>query len=58
MALALVSDKGALSFLYRRFMRAAPGGGLPDHTVKRKICIRGWCDLQETLCHFLHLCNV
>lgn len=27
-----------LSFLYRRFMRALPGVGLPDQTVKRYIC--------------------
>ena len=38
--LALDSDKGARSFLYRKFISAAPGGGLSDQTVKRKICMK------------------
>ena len=37
--LASEMDKGARSSLYLKFMSAAPGGGLPDQTVKRKICM-------------------
>lgn len=35
---AAAEPRDCLSFLYLKFMRALPGVGRPDHTVKRNIC--------------------